>query len=56
MRGISDSVIIERLKIEDLLFLTNDREFLQRPPTGLCDHRLSGKSESAYRNADRNLA
>jgi predicted nuclease of predicted toxin-antitoxin system len=33
MRGISDSVIIERLKIEDLLFLTNDREFLQGPPT-----------------------
>ena len=33
MRGISDSVIIERLKAEDLLFLTNDREFLQRPPT-----------------------
>ncbi len=30
LRGVSDSVIIERLNSEDLLFLTHDQEFLDR--------------------------
>jgi predicted nuclease of predicted toxin-antitoxin system len=33
LRGIPDSAIIERLQSEELLFLTNDREFLRRPAT-----------------------
>jgi predicted nuclease of predicted toxin-antitoxin system len=33
LRGAPDSLIVDRLNSEDLLFLTQDQEFLSRPLT-----------------------
>lgn len=33
LRGAPDTVLIDRLNSDDLLFLTHDQEFLARPPT-----------------------
>ena len=56
LRGATDRAIVDRLKSEDLLLLTQDQEFLDLPSLRRACHRLTRGPESAHILADRDLA